>query len=236
LPAKCCRQSLFETTDLRQIQGNCSKPAGRHQRHILDGKSWTQTKRTVMSRKRVKKVAASQPSTALRLELPALASRTAARVFLLKATLLAAFCIGLSMSSALWIGLRSFPLVPVVPASAEIEGHVAIILYFALFALAAAALIARWPRWFIAAFLGVMLVFCLEDQTRWQPWVFQYSLLMAVIALVPVDGQESQQRALNLVRLIVAFTYIFSGLQKINSNFMFVDFPGWCSRSPCCFR
>jgi hypothetical protein len=48
---------------------------------------------------------------------------------------------------------------------------------------------------------------------------------MAVIALVPVDGQESQQRALNLVRLIVAFTYIFSGLQKINSNFMFVDFP-----------
>jgi hypothetical protein len=68
-------------------------------------------------------------------------------------------------------------------------------------------------------------VFCLEDQTRWQPWVFQYSLLMAVIALVPLEGQASQQRALNLGRLIVAFTYIFSGLQKINSNFMFVDFP-----------
>ena len=160
-----------------------------------------------------------------RLKLPDLASNTAARFFLLKATLLAAFCIGLSMSSALWIGPRSFPMVPVIPASAVIEGHAAIVLYFALFTLAAAALIVRWPRWFIAAFLAVMLVFCLEDQTRWQPWVFQYSLLMAVIALVPLEGQASQQRALNLGRLIVAFTYIFSGLQKINSNFMFVDFP-----------
>src|SRR6201999_1551324 len=75
------------------------------------------------------------------------------------------------------------------------------------------------------AFLGIMLLFCLGDQTRWQPWVFQYSLLMAVIALVPLDGQASQQRALNLGRLIVAFTYVFSGLQKLNSNFMFGDFP-----------
>ena len=177
-----------------------------------------------MTRKPVEKVA-RQPSLALKLELPDLASNTAARFFLLKATLLAGFCIGLSMSSALWIGPRSFPFVPVLPTSVEIEGNAAIVLYGALFTLAAAALLARWPRWFIVAFLGVMLVFCLEDQTRWQPWVFQYSLLMAVIALVPLDGQASQQRALDLGRLIVAFTYIFSGLQKINSNFMFVDFP-----------
>jgi hypothetical protein len=176
-----------------------------------------------MTRKLVGKVA-RQPSAGLKLELPDQIPSTATRFFLLKATLLVAFCIGLSMSSALWIGPRSFPLVPVV-TSAEIEGNAAIVLYGALFALAAAALIARSPRWFIAAFLGIMLVFCLGDQTRWQPWVFQYSLLMAVIGLAPFDGQTEQQRALNLGRLIVAFTYIFSGLQKINSNFMFVDFP-----------
>lgn len=180
-------------------------------------------KRSVVNRKPVAKVA-RQPSTGLQLELPALASSVAARFFLLKATLLAAFCVGLSMSWALWIGPRSFPLVPVL-TSAEIEGQAAIVLYGALFALAAAALLARWPRWFIAAFLAIMLAFCLGDQTRWQPWVFQYSLLMAVIALVPLDGQASQQRALNLGRLIVAFTYVFSGLQKLNSNFMFGDFP-----------
>jgi hypothetical protein len=180
-------------------------------------------KRTVINRKPVAKVA-RQPSTGLQLELPDHIPSTTTRVFLLKATLLAAFCIGLSMSSALWIGPRSFPLVPVV-TSAEIEGNAAIVLYGALFALAAAALIARSPRWFIAAFLGIMLVFCLGDQTRWQPWVFQYSLLMTVIGLAPFDGQTDQPRAINLGRLIVAFTYIFSGLQKLNSNFMFVDFP-----------
>jgi uncharacterized membrane protein YphA (DoxX/SURF4 family) len=48
---------------------------------------------------------------------------------------------------------------------------------------------------------------------------------MAVIALVPLDEKAGQQQALNLGRLLVAFTYILSGLQKINSNFMFVDFP-----------
>jgi hypothetical protein len=176
-----------------------------------------------MTRKLVGKVA-RQPSTGLKLELPDHIPSIATRFILLKATLLVAFCIGLSMSSALWIGPRSFPLVPVV-TSAEIEGNAAMVLYGALFALAAAALIARSPRWFIAAFLGIMLVFCLGDQTRWQPWVFQYSLLMAVIALAPFDGQTDQQRAINLGRLIVAFTYIFSGLQKLNSNFMFADFP-----------
>jgi len=177
-----------------------------------------------MTRKPVEK-APRQPSTGLHLELPELASSAAARFFLLKATLLAAFCIGLAMSSALWIGPRSFPLVPVLSPSAAIEGRAAGVLYCALFALAGAALIARWPRWFIAAFLGIMLVFCIGDQTRWQPWVFQYSLLLGIIALVPIEGQTSRQRALNLGRLIVAFTYIFSGLQKINLNFMFVDFP-----------
>ena len=176
-----------------------------------------------MSRKPVGR--APGAAAGLRPGLPDLASSTAARFFVLKATLIAGFCIGLALSHALWIGPRSFPHVPVFLAPAEIESHAAVALYCALFALAAAALIAPWPRSFIAAFLGVMLVFCLGDQTRLQPWVFQYSLLMAVIALVPWDGQAGQQRAINLARLIVAFTYIFSGLQKINSNFMFTDFP-----------
>jgi hypothetical protein len=37
-----------------------------------------------------------------------------------------------------------------------------------------------------------------------------------------VDGEK---RTLNIIRLIVAFTYIYSGLQKLNLNFMENDFP-----------
>ena len=66
-------------------------------------------------------------------------------------------------------------------------------LYVALFVLAAVALVAPRPGWFIAAFLAIMAVFCLADQTRWQPWVFQYSFLLAAIALL--CGQWRRWRA-----------------------------------------
>jgi hypothetical protein len=148
------------------------------------------------------------------------------RVFWLKTTVILAFCLGLSMSPALWIGPRSYPLAPALLMFSVIDGVVARGLYVALFAFAAIALVAPKPRWLIAAFLAVIAVFCLMDQTRWQPWVFQYSFLLAAIALYPWnDTAADGQRALNLARLIVAGTYIFSGLQKINLNFMTNDFP-----------
>jgi uncharacterized membrane protein YphA (DoxX/SURF4 family) len=150
----------------------------------------------------------------------------ASRVFWLKTTVILAFCIGLSMSPALWIGPRSYPLAPVSSMFPVIDGVVARGLYVALFAFAAMALVAPKPRWLIAAFLAVIAVFCLTDQTRWQPWVFQYSFLLAAIALHPWnDAAADGQRALNMARLIVASTYIFSGLQKINLNFTTNDFP-----------
>ena len=57
--------------------------------------------------------------------------------------------------------------------------------------------------------------------------VFQYSFLLATLALFSwssgdIDGQ---QRTLNIARLIIASTYIFSGLQKMNLNFIENDFP-----------
>jgi hypothetical protein len=42
-----------------------------------------------------------------------LADISASRLFWLKIAVLVAFCIGLSMSSPLWIGPRSYPLTPI---------------------------------------------------------------------------------------------------------------------------
>jgi len=92
----------------------------------------------------------------------------------------------------------------------------------AKFVLAGLAVIIPRARWPIAGFLIIMIVFCLADQTRWQPWVFQYSFLLAVVGpgAAPVDDL----RTLNLARLVIVFTYVFSGLQKINLNFMEHEF------------
>jgi hypothetical protein len=107
----------------------------------------------------------------------------ASRLFWLKTAVILAFCVGLSISPALWIGPRSYPLAPVSSMLPVIDGAAALGLYVARFLLAAAALMVPKPRWFVVAFLAVMAAFCLLDQIRWQPWVFQYSFLMAVLAL-----------------------------------------------------
>jgi hypothetical protein len=148
-------------------------------------------------------------------------------LFWLKTSIILAFCIGLSMSPALWIGPRSYPLAPVSSVFPVLDRAAALGLYIALFLLAAMALVAPKPKWLIAGFLAIIATFCLTDQTRWQPWVFQYSCLLAVIALYSWNGAdvEGERRTLNIARLIVAGTYVFSGLQKINLNFMENDFP-----------
>jgi hypothetical protein len=151
----------------------------------------------------------------------------ASRLFWLKTTVVVVFCIGLSMSSALWIGPRSYPLAPVSSMLPVIDDIVARALYVVLFVLAAIVLVAPKPQWFMAAFLAVIAAFCLTDQTRWQPWVFQYSFLLAAMALYAWNGANADgaKRTLNIARLIVAGTYIYSGLQKLNLNFMESDFP-----------
>ena len=60
-----------------------------------------------------------------------------------------------------------------------------------------------------------------------QPWVFQYGSLLAVLALFTwqSDDVAGQRRTLNFSRLVVAGTYVFSGLQKLNWNFVDNDFP-----------
>lgn len=149
------------------------------------------------------------------------------RLFLLKTIVMAAFCAGLLMCPALWIGPRSYPMAPVSSLLPPIEGAVAAGLYGCLFLLAALAVGLPRPAWCIAGFLAIMAMFCLADQTRWQPWVFQYGFLLGIVALTSrsAAGRGDDARVLDIARLIVALTYVFSGLQKINLNFMENDFP-----------
>jgi hypothetical protein len=151
----------------------------------------------------------------------------AARVFWLKTAVILAFCIGLSMYSHLWVGPRSYPAIPVFTLLPAIDGLVADCLFAAIFVLSAAILIAPKPRRLIAALLAIIGVFCLLDQTRWQPWVFQYSVLLATLSLFSWKGDDTcgRQRTLNIARLAIASTYVLSGLQKLNLNFIDVDFP-----------
>jgi hypothetical protein len=150
----------------------------------------------------------------------------ASRLFWLKVTVISFFCIGLALSSHLWIGPRIYPLVPVLDLLPSSIYPADRFLFAALFILALLALVAPKPRAPILAFLAVIFVFCLLDQTRWQPWVYQYSFLFAALASFSWDNDDivGRIRTLNIARLIVATTYVFSGLQKVNLNFIDNEF------------
>jgi hypothetical protein len=151
---------------------------------------------------------------------------SASRLYWLKVAVVAAFCVGLAMSPRLWIGPRSFPTAPFIDALPPIEGALAKALFAALFILGAGIVVSRKPQWPIAAFLAIVAVFCVADQTRWQPWVFLYCFLLATLALFSWNSGDAagERSTLNIARLILAGTYIFSGLQKANAHFMQDDF------------
>jgi hypothetical protein len=149
------------------------------------------------------------------------------RIFLLKSIVVLVFCIGLAMSPHLWIGPRSYPVAPVSDFLPWLGYPVDYAMFALLFVLAVMMLISPRPQKFIAAFLAIMVIFCLLDQTRWQPWVFLYGFLLGTLALFSWDSEDlaGRNRALNIARLIMTGTYLFSGLQKINPNFIQNDFP-----------
>jgi predicted DCC family thiol-disulfide oxidoreductase YuxK len=151
----------------------------------------------------------------------------ASRLYGLKLAIMIAFCTGLAMSPHLWTGPRSFPTAPIFGLTFTLNHILADFLYIALFLLSAMAIASSKPQKYFAAFLSIIAVFCALDQIRWQPWVFQYSFLIGALALFSwrADDAVGLQRTLNIARLIVATTYIYSGLQKANLNFLKNEFP-----------
>ena len=151
----------------------------------------------------------------------------ASRIFWLKVAVSIAFCVGLAMSTPLWIGPRSYPLAPAFDALAAAPDWLNLTLFAALFVLAALILLSAKPQSYMLGFVAILLVFCVLDVTRWQPWVYLYGLLLLTLGLFSwnADDEEGRKRALNIARLIVAGTYVFSGLQKINTEFVEGVFP-----------
>lgn len=85
----------------------------------------------------------------------------------------------------------------------------------------------RRPRAYILAFVVLAGLLSLFDQSRWQPWFYQYLFMLAALALYPWGEQNPQKRekALNICRLIIASTYFWSGAQKLNVSFLENGFP-----------
>lgn len=144
----------------------------------------------------------------------------AVRLYLVRVVVAAGLAAGLVLSPKLWQTARSFPAVPVSDALPDIPPVASVVVYYALLALLALVVVLPHRRWPVLAVVILAVGWCLWDQMRWQPWVYQY------LAFLVAVGVARRDDALNACRLVLAATYFWSGLQKVNVSFA-TDIYSW---------
>ncbi|MCM3900201.1 MAG: hypothetical protein ND866_00690 [Pyrinomonadaceae bacterium] len=122
---------------------------------------------------------------------------------------------------------RSYPLTPVIDSLPFVSPALDYVLFTALLLLSIIIAINSRPLAPIVAFLILSLFLCLSDQSRLQPWFYQYAVMLAAFGFYLQNGldQHHQRVLLNTCRLIIAASYFWSGLQKVGVGFMDRIFP-----------
>jgi hypothetical protein len=145
----------------------------------------------------------------------------------LRITLALALSCGFVLSWRLWVSTRLFPLSPVSDSSPTVPFPLDYIWFLLLLGLLLAVIITTQPRKLILILLSLAVLLSLWDQTRWQPWFYQYLFMLAALGFYAWKEPQikNNQTALNSCRLIVVCTYFWSGLQKLNVNFFKETWP-----------
>jgi len=143
------------------------------------------------------------------------------KLALLRITVILASLAGFALSPKLWLSSRFYPLSPVWSFIRPFGSPGDAIVFGALIALLIGVSVAPRREVWAAVFVLLALV-ALQDQSRWQPWFYQYVLMLLAIALA---GAKREVAALNTCCLIIAATYIWSGLAKLNPVFVGTTFP-----------
>ncbi len=139
----------------------------------------------------------------------------AIRVRWLRIIVPSAFISGVLLSPSLWFDLgRSFPRAPILPG---FTFHYDLVLSIVLVGTLSLSAIATYPRRYLIASVILTIVLVFLDQTRLQPWVYQYAIMLSLLVFVQ-PGDAKPILAAN--QLVIATLYFWSGLQKISWTFI----------------
>src|SRR5262249_59551213 len=114
------------------------------------------------------------------------------------------------------------PIAGVLPPLPAPLDQAALGTFVTLLVLAAALPRSAWP---VMGALAVAAVLAVWDQSRWQPWFYQYVLMLIALLSMRREDSSDSSRALPTCRAIVALTYVWSGLQKLNVTYATLVFP-----------
>lgn len=131
------------------------------------------------------------------------------------------FITGILLSFNLWHSDRQFPLIPVFNSFIEFSTTINYGLFFLLL-ISLTAVFFSANRKYVIAFLSIIILLILQDQTRLQPWTYIYILILLPYLLK--DNTQTSQKKINYFQLIFIGIYIWSGIHKLNPNFVEVTF------------
>lgn len=151
-------------------------------------------------------------------------------IYWVKTTLILAFLSGIFLSPKLWGFSRLYPRAPVfsfLEALIPIEN----LLLMAFVGVLLFALLIKNPKKYLLSVALLMGIFWLGDQSRLQPWAYQYTIMLGVLSLDSwkLGSDKRRDRILNICRIIIACIYFWSGLQTANASFILGVYPWFVS-------
>jgi hypothetical protein len=134
---------------------------------------------------------------------------------------------GMACSRPLWLSAdRLYPAVPILNVISTTSFALSAVLVSALLVALVVSALPKVPAWFRAVPVGIIAILVGLDQSRFQPWVFLYAIILLVAAFASrVDGRNAG--VLMTLRFMIATQYCWSGLQKANDSFIEQVWPAF---------
>ena len=126
----------------------------------------------------------------------------------------------------LWHTDRLFPVVPPFDFLENIPNYIHLTLFY--FALAGIAFVGFFPKnKFVLGFtIVVEITSFILDQSRWQPWEYQYILTFLFFFFY----HKNPKQFINYFSFLLAIIYLNSGLHKLTGGFLYTVWEGMMLR------
>lgn len=139
----------------------------------------------------------------------------------IKYTILIGLFSSVCLSYNLWAGQRWFPKVPLLEGFSTLQAPYDYVYLIVLLLFIATDFILN-QRWTSILLILFSVFLILEDENRLQPWFYEYLIMLFVLAFYKrrVDDPNNYISVFVSLQMMLALIYIFSGIQKMNANFM----------------
>lgn len=121
------------------------------------------------------------------------------------------------ISYKVWLADRFFPMVPTFDFLEELPSDFHLVLFVASLILLVFLFIFPKNKILLFSLLGIEILACSLDVTRWQPWEYQY-LFMIFIFLI---NRNNKKKFFSAIVFLLSMIYILSGMHKFNGAFLY---------------